>query len=52
MQDFKVTKERRVFLDGVGIKRVLGFSIDIDAGNNPEVTLRVAVGSVDIDEYT
>lgn len=52
MPDFKVTKERRVFLDDVEIKRVLGFSVVVDAGNDPEVVLRVAVDSVDIEGYT
>lgn len=52
MPDFKVTKERRVFLDDVEIKWVLGFSVVVDAGNDPEVVLRVAVDSVDIEGYT
>lgn len=52
MNDFKVTKDRRVFIDGTEIKRCLGFSINAEAGKDPEVLLRVSVGSIDIDGYT
>lgn len=52
VSDFKVTKDRRIFLDDTEIKRVLGYSINADAGSDPEVVLRVAVDSIDIDEYT
>lgn len=52
MNDFKVTKDRRIFLDNTEIKRVLGYSINADAGSDPEVVLRVAVDSIDIDGYT
>lgn len=52
MNDFKVTKDRRIFLDDTEIKRVLGYSINADAGNDPEVVLRVAVDRIDIDGYT
>ncbi len=52
MSEFKVTKDRHVFLDGTEITRVIGFSIDITAANDPEVVIRIAVDSVDIDGYT
>lgn len=51
MHAFKVTKDRRVFLDDVEIQGVLGLDLHIDAGNDPEVVLRVAVDDVDIDGY-
>ena len=47
-----MTKDRRIFLDDTEIKRVLGYSINADAGSDPEVVLRVAVDSIDIDGYT
>ena len=52
MNDFKVTKDRRIFLDDTEIKRVRGYSINADAGSDPEVVLRVAVDKIDIDGYT
>ena len=52
MGTFKVTKDRRVFLDDMEITRVLGFSIVITAANDPEVVIRIAVDNVDIDGYT
>ena len=51
MHAFKVTKDRRVFLDDVEIQGVLGLDLHIDAGNDPEVVLRVAVDDDDIDGY-
>ena len=52
MNDFSITKDRRVFLDGTEVKGVLGFRVLIEAGKNPEVELRVSVGSIAIDGYT
>ena len=51
MHAFKVTKDCRVFLDDVEIQAVFGLDLHIDAGNDPEVVLRVAVDDVDIDGY-
>ena len=52
MDDFSVTNDRRVFLDGTEIKNVLGFRVLSEAGKDPEVELRVAVRSITIDGYT
>lgn len=52
MNVFKVTKDRRILLDDTEIKRVLGYSINADAGSDPEVVLRIAVDEIDIDGYT
>ena len=52
MNAFRVTKDHRVFLDEREIPRCLGFNVDVDAGKDPEVVLRVACGSVTIDGYT
>lgn len=52
MNDFKVTKDRRIFIDGTEIKHCLGFSVAAVACKDPEVLLRVSVGSIDIDGYT
>lgn len=50
--DFKVAKDRRVFLGGVEIEKCLGFSISFEAGGDPELLLRVSCDSVDIDDYS
>lgn len=52
VNDFSVTKDRRVFLDGAEVKGVLGVRVFIEADKDPEVELRVAVGSITIDGYT
>ena len=52
MNDFKITKDRRVFIDGMEIKHCLGFSVNVVAGKDPEVLLRVSVSSIDVDGYT
>ena len=49
---FKVTEDRKIFLDGHEIKRVFGFSINAEAGSDPEVVLRGAVDQIDIEGYT
>lgn len=51
MNRFRVTKDRRVFLDDVEIKGVLGFDLHVEAEKDPEVVLRVSAADVDIDEY-
>lgn len=51
MNIFKVTKDRRVFLNDVEIENVLGFDFHIEAGKDPEVVLRVSVADIDIDDY-
>lgn len=50
--DFRVTKDRRVLLDGMEIPRCVGVNISIEAGEDPEVTFRVLCGSVSIEDYT
>lgn len=47
-----ITKDRRVLLNGVEVPQVLGVSIDLEAGRDPEVVLRVSVQQVDIDGYS
>lgn len=49
---FRVTEDRRVFLNGIEIDRCFGYQIDAKAGSDPEVVLRVAVDRIDIDGYT
>lgn len=52
MKEFRVTEDRKVFLNGKEIKNVLGFKIKADAGENPEVVLRVPVEKIVIEGYT
>lgn len=52
MNEFRVTEDRRVFLNNIEIPRCFGFRIDVSAGDDPEVVLRVAVSRIDIDGYT
>lgn len=52
MDAFRVAKDRRIFLNDTEVRRVLGYSINADAGSDPEVVLRVAVDRIDIDGYT
>lgn len=52
MQDFKVTSDRRVYVDGVEIKKVTSFSIIVDGGDDPEVVLRVRADRVSIDGFS
>lgn len=52
MNAFRVTKDRRVFLNGIEIQECHGFEVVVKAAENPEVVLRVSVESVDIEEYT
>lgn len=50
--DFKVTKDRRVLLNGFEIPECLGFQVIVEAGEDPEVVLRVSCESVSVDGYT
>ncbi len=50
--DFRVTKDRRVFLGDVEIQNCLGFGLSIEAGEDPEVLLRVSCDSVNIEDYS
>ena len=52
MKEFRVTEDRKVFLDGQEVKNVLGFRVDANAGENPEVALRVPVEKIVIEGYT
>lgn len=52
MDVFTVTKDRRVFLNDVEIKRVHAFSIDVESMHNPKVVLRVGVDEINIEGYT
>lgn len=49
--DFKVTKDHRVFLNGLEIPKCLEFQVVVAAGEDPEVVLRVSCKSVSIDGY-
>lgn len=51
LSEFEVKSDGRVFLRGIEIKRCQGFSVTADAMEDPEVTLRVLVESVDLDSY-
>lgn len=50
--DFSITKDGRTFLNGTEIKGVLGLRLLIEAGQDPEVEIRVAISSIDVDGYT
>lgn len=52
MKEFRVTEDRKVFLDGQEVKNVLGFRVDANAGESPEVALRVPVEKIVIEGYT
>lgn len=52
VNEFRVTRERRVFLNGIEVKGCHGFDVIVNAAEDPEVVLRVSVGSITIDEYT
>lgn len=51
MNKFKVTKEKKVFFNGMEIDRILGLNIEIKPLENPTITLILSPDSVDIDEY-
>ena len=50
--DFSITKDGRTSLNGIELKGVLGLRLLIEAGQDPEVELRVAISSIDVDGYT
>lgn len=52
MNTFRVTKDHRIFLDGIEIQRCHGFEVAINAAKDPEVVLRVSCDSVAIEDYT
>lgn len=52
MNHFRVTKERKVFLDDIEIQGILGFNVAINTLEDPEVVLRVRCESISIDGYT
>lgn len=51
MPDFRVSKDHRVFLDGIEVHRCMGFTVNVEAGEDPEVVLRVSCDSVTVEEY-
>lgn len=51
-KEFRVTEDRRVFIDGLEIPGVLGFEIRIRAARDPEVVIRAATTKIRIDGYT
>lgn len=52
MNEFHVTEDRRVILNGVEITKVAGFRVDIEACSDPIVEIRIMADSVTIDGYT
>lgn len=52
MTEFQVTKDRRVFLNGIEIPGIYGFDIAVDAGKDPKIVLRVECDKISIDGYT
>lgn len=52
MPNFRVTKDRRVFLDDFEVLRCMEFAVKVEAGEDPEVVLRVSCSSVRIEDYT
>lgn len=52
MPNFRVTKDRRVFLDDFEVPRCMDFAVKVEAGEDPEVVLRVSCDSVRIEDYT
>lgn len=51
MECFRVTKDQKVYLGEKEITHCTGFKIIANAGDDPEVELRVIVESVDIENY-
>lgn len=52
MLNFKVTKDHRVLLNDLEVPRCMGFAVKVEAGEDPEVTLRVSCDSVTVEDYT
>lgn len=51
MLSFKATKDRRVFLNDFEVPRCMEFAVKVEAGEDPEVVLRVSCDSVRIEDY-
>lgn len=51
MLNFKVTKDHRVLLNDLEVPRCMGFAVKVEAGEDPEVTLRVSCDSVTVEDY-
>ena len=51
MNEFKVTKEKKMFLNGVELEHVSALNINIRPQEKPTVTLVLSPDSVDVDEY-
>lgn len=48
---FKVTQDQKIYLGEKEITHCTGFKVIVNAGDNPEVELRVIVESADIQNY-
>ena len=51
MDKFRVTKDQGLYLGEKKITHCTGFRVIANAGDDPEVELRVIVESVDIENY-
>ncbi len=51
MNEFRITQDKRVLLNGKEIPGCTRAVVILEAGCDPEVEFRVAVDQVDIDEY-
>lgn len=51
MDKLRVTKDQKIYLGEKEITRCTGFTVIANAGDPPEVELRVIVESVDIENY-
>ena len=49
---FRVTADKRVFLNDFEIPKCAGVNVDLDAGRDSEVVLRITADRIDIDGYT
>lgn len=48
----RITRDKRVLLDEIELSTCVSTNVIIEAGRDPEAELRIAVGRVDIDDYT
>ena len=48
----RITRDKRVLLDEIELSTCISANVIIEAGRDPEAELRIAVGRVDIDDYT
>lgn len=51
MDVFRVTRDQKVYIGEKEITHCTSFKIIADAGDNPEVEIRVIVESVNIEDY-